>query len=635
MLERCSALRGVVDAERRRACVRPGEIRHQRIVRVDDEKRLFGKGRDHRPPALGDQLQLPVAVELVAKEIAETHDARPDGGGQVGQRRLVDLEQAQLGIACVDEGRRDSRGKVRAGGVVGQPEAGSEDRRRHRGARRLAVGRGQDHAPFGQTLRKPRDRPRVDCGQQLPRQRRSAALPREARQVTRRARKARLHREPHERECRSLQRVISSTIPRRRDDLEAIRAERVVGGSDNCNGVACAPGQCPGGRFSRWPWRPPPRWSSRPSRELHPRASGLDSSLSRWSGCRRTRSLPVQTAPVPVMAQQSSSCRREQSCCHSIFLSRWHSSSRCRAGSRGRAPRVSPAHSSWRPRLRPRRWHGSPPPPPWRWRRCSSTGKPPGRSQAWSPAQRSWRPTSFLSSSVEDSRAACRAAPPLSLGTELLLAALGAALAAVCLTNPWLAPFAVAPLLLLRRWFEIPLLEHQARRDAKTGLFNAQYFELAVDRELAEARAVQRPMSVLLADLDLLRDINNAYGHLAGDAVLRGVGGVLLEQASHPRRSRPLRRGRVRGAASEDESRRRTGDRRTPAHRRGGCPLPEWDCRDRAAGDRLHRRRVVSGARHARRPAPPPCRRRRVPREGAGAEPRPDGDARPSFLVLA
>ena len=140
--------------------------------------------------------------------------------------------------------------------------------------------------------------------------------------------------------------------------------------------------------------------------------------------------------------------------------------------------------------------------------------------------------TDQLSSLLASRRLASRLsfAPPLSLGTELLLAALGAALAAVCLTNPWLAPFAVAPLLLLRQWFEIPLLEHQARRDAKTGLFNAKYFELAVDRELGEARAVQAPMSVLLADLDLLRDINNAYGHLAGDEVLRGVGGVLQEQ---------------------------------------------------------------------------------------------------------
>ena len=119
--------------------------------------------------------------------------------------------------------------------------------------------------------------------------------------------------------------------------------------------------------------------------------------------------------------------------------------------------------------------------------------------------------------------------PALSLGTKLLLAALGAAVAAVCLTNPWLAPFAVAPLLLLRQWFEIPLLEHQATRDAKTGLFNARYFELAVERELGDAKAVQAPLSILLADLDLLREINNAHGHLAGDDVLRGVGAVLQE----------------------------------------------------------------------------------------------------------
>ena len=111
--------------------------------------------------------------------------------------------------------------------------------------------------------------------------------------------------------------------------------------------------------------------------------------------------------------------------------------------------------------------------------------------------------------------------PALTIGTKLLLAALGAALAAACLTNPWLAPFAVAPLLLLRQWFEIPQLEHQAKRDAKTGLFNARYFELAVERELEDAKTRQGPMSVLLADLDHLREINNAHGHLAGDDVLR------------------------------------------------------------------------------------------------------------------
>jgi diguanylate cyclase (GGDEF)-like protein len=117
--------------------------------------------------------------------------------------------------------------------------------------------------------------------------------------------------------------------------------------------------------------------------------------------------------------------------------------------------------------------------------------------------------------------------PPLGMPTELLLATLGAALAAVCLTSPWLVPFALAPLLLLPRWFGIPLLEQQARRDPKTGLFNARHFELAVVSELERATAARTPLTVLVADLDLLRAINNTHGHLAGDAVLRGVADIL------------------------------------------------------------------------------------------------------------
>ena len=120
-----------------------------------------------------------------------------------------------------------------------------------------------------------------------------------------------------------------------------------------------------------------------------------------------------------------------------------------------------------------------------------------------------------------------RSIEPLGAPTELLLATLGAALAAVCLTSPWLVPFALAPLLLLPRWFEIPLLEQQAQRDPKTGLFNARHFELALAQELDNAAAGHTPVAVLLADLDLLRTINNTHGHLAGDVVLRGVADIL------------------------------------------------------------------------------------------------------------
>jgi diguanylate cyclase (GGDEF)-like protein/putative nucleotidyltransferase with HDIG domain len=40
-------------------------------------------------------------------------------------------------------------------------------------------------------------------------------------------------------------------------------------------------------------------------------------------------------------------------------------------------------------------------------------------------------------------------------------------------------------------------------------------------------------MSLIMADLDLLRDINNSYGHLAGDAVLKGIAEIFRQQLRH------------------------------------------------------------------------------------------------------
>lgn len=119
--------------------------------------------------------------------------------------------------------------------------------------------------------------------------------------------------------------------------------------------------------------------------------------------------------------------------------------------------------------------------------------------------------------------------PALGTPTELVLAALGVALAAMWQLNPWLLPFAAAPLLLVQRSFRIPFLEQQARLDPKTGLFNARSFDTALERELTLARVFRRPLAVLVADLDLLREINAAHGHLGGDAVLRGVADILRE----------------------------------------------------------------------------------------------------------
>ena len=63
-----------------------------------------------------------------------------------------------------------------------------------------------------------------------------------------------------------------------------------------------------------------------------------------------------------------------------------------------------------------------------------------------------------------------------SLSTDFILATLGLAVAAFWDLNPWLIPFAVAPLLLIHRSLAIPQLQAEARVDPKTGLYNARHF---------------------------------------------------------------------------------------------------------------------------------------------------------------
>jgi diguanylate cyclase (GGDEF)-like protein/putative nucleotidyltransferase with HDIG domain len=120
-----------------------------------------------------------------------------------------------------------------------------------------------------------------------------------------------------------------------------------------------------------------------------------------------------------------------------------------------------------------------------------------------------------------------------SLSTDFVLAALGVAFAGLWEWNPLLLPTAVAPLLLIHRSLSVPALQQEARIDPKTGLFNARYFAGALREELGRAERSDAPLTVIMADLDLLRDINNAYGHLAGDAVLQGVAAIFQTHLRH------------------------------------------------------------------------------------------------------
>jgi diguanylate cyclase (GGDEF)-like protein len=116
-----------------------------------------------------------------------------------------------------------------------------------------------------------------------------------------------------------------------------------------------------------------------------------------------------------------------------------------------------------------------------------------------------------------------------NLLTDLILLLMGYVVAVLWTLNPWLILPALAPLVLIYRALKIPQLKREAQTDDKTGLWNARHFVKLFTTEMERARRFDRPLAVLMADLDLLRNINNTYGHLAGDAVLVGIGQIIRE----------------------------------------------------------------------------------------------------------
>jgi diguanylate cyclase (GGDEF)-like protein len=117
-----------------------------------------------------------------------------------------------------------------------------------------------------------------------------------------------------------------------------------------------------------------------------------------------------------------------------------------------------------------------------------------------------------------------------NISRDLALNALGVALAQFWRTDPWLAGFALLPLLALHRSLHVPQLEEEARLDPKTRLANARHFQTVLAARLEQAERRAEPLSVIMADLDFLREINNTHGHRAGDAVLEGIAEVMRRE---------------------------------------------------------------------------------------------------------
>src|SRR5262245_1366455 len=73
-------------------------------------------------------------------------------------------------------------------------------------------------------------------------------------------------------------------------------------------------------------------------------------------------------------------------------------------------------------------------------------------------------------------------------------------------------------------------LTRHSIRDGLTGLFNRRYLFLRLEEEFSRGRRYRTPLSLVLIDIDHLKDINDTHGQAAGDAVIRRVGTLIREQ---------------------------------------------------------------------------------------------------------
>ena len=79
----------------------------------------------------------------------------------------------------------------------------------------------------------------------------------------------------------------------------------------------------------------------------------------------------------------------------------------------------------------------------------------------------------------------------------------------------------------LRMQHLVRMLEHRAQIDGLSGLWNRRYFDQRLQQEWSEAVRHDRPLSLVMCDIDRFKRLNDQFGHPFGDGVIERVANIL------------------------------------------------------------------------------------------------------------
>ncbi len=71
---------------------------------------------------------------------------------------------------------------------------------------------------------------------------------------------------------------------------------------------------------------------------------------------------------------------------------------------------------------------------------------------------------------------------------------------------------------------------HETIHDKLTGMFNRPYFDEAYSQQVSLAKRYQHDLTIIFLDIDNFKDINDTYGHMAGDEALKAIATVIEQE---------------------------------------------------------------------------------------------------------